>query len=399
MTTGDGQGETRATGASAAGAGAPAGAVKKSAYSRALWRPTLVDRYLLREFAGPFVVMVLGFSLILLSGTLFELADLLIVKKVAALTVLRLLLYQIPYTVLETLPVAMLFAALLAVGRLARDSELIIMRASGLSLRRFFLPLVLMALLVSIGAYYLNDTVIPRSNHEFQNVVRQIIFRDITPALEENIFFRGPDNNFFYVHKLDRGKLTMEDVMIYQVGQADTPYPVMITAKRAKYADGVWTLWDGVRRTLDKEGFVSQEGTFRKLEIMLGRDMERFFGDQKTTAEMTLDELGQNIALFARSGIDVSPFLVDYHLKIAKPFASLLFLLLGVPLSFSPNRRRPQAVAVGISVLITLSYYVITPFFRSLGVNGILPAALAAWTPSLLFLVAAAVVWLRLERM
>lgn len=379
---------------------APMGSSQNRSFrGRALWRPTLVDRYLLREFAGPFVIMVLGFSLISLSGTLFQLADLLIAKGVAASIVLRLLLYQLPWVIVQTLPVAGLFAALFSVGRLAKDSELIIVRASGLSLRRFFQPLLAFALLVSIGAYYLNDTVIPRSNHEYQNTIRQIIFKDITPAIEENVFFRGPDNNFFYVRKLDRGALTMEDVMIYQIGQTDSPYPVMITAKKAKYANGVWTLWDGVRRTLDDKGFVSQEGTFRKFEIMLGREMERFFGDQKTTDEMTRNELGQNIALFARSGIDVSPFLVDYHLKMAQPFASLLFVLLGVPLGFSPNRRRPQAVAAGISVLVTLSYYVIGPFFRSLGVNGVLPAVLAAWTPSLLFLVAAAVVWLRLERM
>ena len=92
---------------------------------------TILDRYTLREFFWPFIFCVIGFTVILLSGVLFELIDLFLVKKVSINTVSRMLIYYLPGIVVMTLPVAA-FLYSLGLGRLNQDSEMIIMCSSGL---------------------------------------------------------------------------------------------------------------------------------------------------------------------------------------------------------------------------------------------------------------------------
>src|SRR5690606_21515807 len=117
--------------------------------ARATLRPLLIDRYLLREFLGPFAGSVIGFTIILLSGLLFELTDLILVKKVPAGTVVKMLLYKLPGLATVSLPIGVLFATLMGLGRLVKDSELTALRSSGVSFRRLSIPFILMGVVVS----------------------------------------------------------------------------------------------------------------------------------------------------------------------------------------------------------------------------------------------------------
>ncbi len=353
-----------------------------------------LDRYILREFTGPFLLGVLGITLLLSSGLLFELADLFIVKKVALSVVAHLLLYRLPEVLVQTLPVAALFGGLLAIWRLNKDSELVVIRGGGISLRRVVAPLLAVAVLISVATYFTNELVVPWTNHEFESTIRRIIFREAGPEIQENIFFRGSETDYFYIRRFERDKMIMRDVMVYRVKPEGLP--VMITAPRAEYRKRRWHLRDGVMRELDREGFVTNEARFKDLEIITSRDAEPFFGEQRTTEEMSRADLRKNIELFGRSGIDVSAFLVDYHLKLALPYANLVFVLFGLSLALAVGRGR-RAMGIAVSVAATLSYYVITPFFRSLGVNGILPPLAAAWLPTLILGLAGVVLLWKME--
>lgn len=360
--------------------------------------PLLFDRYLLREFAEPFGLALGAVTILMLSDLLFALADWLLVKRVPAGTVLRLVVYRLPGLVIQAIPLAALAGALLALYRLARDAELLPLASSGLSLRRVSLPLLAVALLLSGISYAVNEGVVPRANHVAENILRRLVFQESSPAIEEGIFFRGQDNTVFYVRRFDRARLLMQDVMVFRTG--DGPYPQVVTARSARYGQGVWQLQEGVTRELDQEGFVTNEARFASLELKVDEGLARFFGEQKTTQEMTREELAANIRLFGRGGVDIRPFLVDYHLKLALPFADFFFLLLGVPMALWVLRRprRPQAVGIGAAVGLALSYYVLTPFCRSLGVNGFLPPLAAAWLPGFAFAVLGLLFYLRLER-
>lgn len=358
----------------------------------------LVDRYLLREFLGPFTLAIFTVTILMLSDLLFTLADWLIVKRVASGVVLRLVGYRLPGLLVQGMPIAALVGALLAFHRLSRDSELVIMTGSGLSLKRLAAPLLVVTFLLSSVAYVVNEAVVPQANHAAEDIIRRLVFQDVSPEIREGVFFRGQDDTVFYIRRLDRAHLLMEDVMVFKTGA--NPYPELITARVARLGKGLWHLEDGLSRELDQDGFVTSEARFGSLDLKVDEGLERFFGNQKTTQEMSRKELQDNIRLFGRSGVDVRPFLVDYHLKLAMPFANFFFVLLGVPLALWVLRRPRSAHVVGTggTVALVLTYYVVTPFCRSLGVNGLLTPVAAAWLPSVSFAVLGLFFFTRLEQ-
>ncbi len=345
----------------------------------------LLDRYLLREITGPLLLILLVIVMLMVSGVIFELSELLIAKKIPLTIIGQLFLFQFPGAIVEGLPIAVLASVLLALGRFSANNELTIVRASGISLRRCLLPAFLLALVVSLISFYLSDAVVPRANHGFQNMVRRIVLQEAKPEIEQDIFFRSGRDYFFYIGQVDATSLQLQNILVYQLNQE--VYPRIITAQSGWIKDGVWYLVDGVLRNIEPDGFTSEEVKFGELRLELEDGLERFFGNQKTTREMSRSELAANIRLFSSSGINIRSFLVDYHLKFAAPLASTAFVLFCTPLvlRFLRLPKQSRLVLSSGAVALTLTYYVLTPFCRSLGINGIIPVFWGAWLPTILF--------------
>lgn len=343
---------------------------------------TIVDRYTAREFTGPFLAAVAGFTVMLLSGLLFELTDLIVDKKMPVSTIVQMLIYKLPGVVVVSLPIAVLFATLLALGRLIKDSELIILLGTGTPFTRVIVPFFVAAALVSAGAFLLNERIVPESNHRAESLFRQSLFQDPLPTVREGVFFRGADDRFFYVGEVNRRERTMKRILIYQLG--DEAYPQMITAERGTCEERVWHLEDGIRKRLDERGFTLEDSAFAKLEYPMTEDLDTYLGNQKSTDEMTREELKRHIELFKRSGLDVKRFEVAYHMKASLPMAGLLWTLVGAPLSMR-STRSGRFYGVVISIGVAFLYFVLSSLFRSLGGSGVLPPLVAAWLTNLLY--------------
>jgi len=356
---------------------------------------TIVDRYTAREFAGPFVAAVAGFTVMLLSSLIFELTDLIVDRKMPAATVVRLLIYKIPGVVVISLPIAVLFASLLSLGRLAKDSELKVLLGTGTSFKRIIVPILTFSLLVSGISFVLNEEVVPASNHVAENLFRQALFRDPLPTVQEGVFFRGAQDRFFYVGEVDRERREMRRILVYEIG--DGAYPQMISATSGTYEDRVWHLRDGVIKTLDDEGFTVEDFGFEAMEYPMAQSLDVYLGNQKTTDEMTRAELLEHIRLFKRGGLDVKRFEVAYHMKASLPLAGFLWVMVGAPLTLR-SMRGGRVFGVVASLAVAFLYYVSASFFQSLGGNGVLPPLVAAWATNVVFLAVGLALLVRSDR-
>ena len=357
---------------------------------------SILDRYTLREFVWPFVFCVVGFTVILLSGLLFELVDYILVKKIPFGTVVKMLLYYLPSIVVMTLPIASLFSTLLALGRFNEDSELKIMRSCGLPYWRIVIPVIIAGLIISGLTYVANERIVPWANHEFQTLLRQIVYREDMPLIEENVFFLGGENRYFYINEVDKQAGRIKNILIYET--MPNQYPRLITADSGNYQDNNWFLYDGIVQELDQDGYVSYQTKFESMKIITPDSPEVYFGNQRTTDEMSRKELKQYIERFQRSGLQVLSFVTEYHLKLAMPMASFIFVLFGAPLSLYSKSSKSFGIAV--SLVVTLLYYVATPVCKSLAVNELLPPLMAAWLTNSIFAVIGIVLlikadWLR----
>src|SRR5579862_4414943 len=131
----------------------------------------ILTRYLLREMVVPFLIGQAAIVMMLTGSVLYNNANLFLQYQVPVSFVVRLALYFIPFLIHMTMPVAMAVAASLAVSRLSRDSEITVMRASGISLVRIFMPIFVTGLIVSIGDFYFGEYAVPVSMEKFNFVL------------------------------------------------------------------------------------------------------------------------------------------------------------------------------------------------------------------------------------
>jgi lipopolysaccharide export system permease protein len=347
----------------------------------------IFDRYLIREFTGPFLFCVTGFTVVLLSGLLFELTDLILVNEVAVFTVSRMLLYRIPGIAVMTLPIATLFATLLAIGRLVQDSEMTVLRGSGVSFPRLIMPILILGVLISAFTFWASEDIVPRANHEFETILRKIIFSDGVPVVQENVFFHGGDDRYFYIGEVDTKTNELQKVLVYELGNQN--FPSIISSQTGIFQDHTWVLQDGVYQELDDEGFVQLESRFNRMEIITEQEGEVYLGNQRSVDEMNRKELKEHIDRFQRGGLKVLSFVVDYHLKLALPLAPFVFALFSASLALLGKGGRSFGVV--ISLVILLVYYVAVSVSRSLGVNETLPPVVAAWLVNAIFAVSGVV--------
>ncbi|MFH1347381.1 MAG: LptF/LptG family permease, partial [Candidatus Margulisiibacteriota bacterium] len=108
-----------------------------------------------------------------------------------------------------------------------------------------------------------------------------------------------------------------------------------------------------------------------------------FYIGDRNPEEMTIAELREFTNLKAKMGVDVTDFKIQLNMKMAIPFASLVFALLGAPLGISP-RRASSSIGLGLSIIVIFLYYILTFLSMAVGELKFVSPALAAWTPNII---------------
>lgn len=343
----------------------------------------ILDRYLVREMSGPFLVGVFGFIMVLTVDLLFTMADLIINKGVPFFMVLKLLAYKLPSLLVLTFPVSTLFGTSMALGRLCQDNELIAFRTSGVTIFRIAVPILVVGALVSLVSFYTNEKIAPHANHVADNIIKQIIYKQPLPEVKENVFFKDAQNRFYHAQRVDMKTKEMENVMVYEL--TDERFPRVILAERATFSGRLWDLKQGVIHKYDEAGYLNYEATFADMKLNVSEDVLQF-SDDKNYNDMDRGELQTMINMIGKSGSNTQILKTELFMKYSIPLSCFVFALIGIPFSiFSPRSGRTWGMVMTIVFMFT--FYVFASVFRSLGRGGMLPPAVAAFTPQLSFIV------------
>ncbi|HYH03985.1 MAG TPA: LptF/LptG family permease [Bacillota bacterium] len=356
----------------------------------------IFDRYIWREFFTWFLICTLGFTILGLGKIVFDYNDLFIGYRVAPKLMCQLIIDQIPTLWMDVLPAATIFGAILGLGRLVRERELDVIRVCGASLFRTMLPTFLGIGLMCFGAYWWNDLVVPAANNRFQKEVQRLSVRQDMPLLKENIVFKGPENRFIYLQKVQQKLGQLYGILIIETKQ-NSEMPRIITAESGSIKKGVWELHQGVIHELDLKGAIVSELSYQKMELKMSNDFAAIIGEEKTPSAMRSSELLHLVHLYKQSGLNVPVFTVYYYSKFADPLISLIFILLAIPLTIQTGRN---SLWLGLvyCFLIIMAYYAMQVIGRTMGSNSVIPPWVAVWTPHVFFFLLGLVLIVGMER-
>jgi lipopolysaccharide export system permease protein len=341
--------------------------------------------YVFNEIPPPFLVGMGTFTFVLLMGKFLKLAEMVVEKGVPLVSVLRMIMYLLPSFWLFTIPMALLLAVLLAFGRLSSDSEVTAMKSCGISLYGLLPPPLTFASVACAACLAVTIWGVPWGNTSFKELLMEIAQASAGVAVKEKVFNDAFPGLVIYADTLDAKGQSMGGVIIHDERDPREPATIfakggaMLTDPKARAME--FHLSDGsIHRGTPGGGYRMIDFQDYSLRVALasGTPLYRSEGD------MTLDELIHPAPIFdAKTRRSMR---LEYHSRLALPFACYVFTLLAMPLGIQ-NRRSGKAAGFSLSIGVLLLYYIVLSALRTLGDKQLLSPFWACWSPNLIFLV------------
>ncbi len=349
--------------------------------------PTILDDYVMRDFTLYFSLIVAAFLMLLLIFTLFELLGDIMRNQVSPLTVGEYLVNVVPYFLYNTTPLSMLLAVLVTFGLLQRTNEITAIKATGVSLYRIIVPVLLAAAVVA-GILFLSDQIyLPYTNKRQDALRNRIKGKPAQTYLRpDRKWIFGQHSDIYYYQFFDPDRDVFGGVSVFQFDPHTFQITHRITADRAHWSESMskWVYEQGWERSLNGSAI----DTYRKFDAAtypeLAEAPSYFKKEIKQSSEMSYEELRRYIHDLEQSGFDVVRLRVQLHKKIAYPLITLVMAILAIPFALAPGKRSAVAgvaTAVGIGVV----YWTVSGLFEAMGNLSQLPPSVAAWSPDLFF--------------
>ena len=349
--------------------------------------PLTLYRYLAKELLVPFMLGTVIFTGVLLMGKMLRIAEMVVSKGINLSEVCLLILYLMPNFAILTLPMALLMAVLVAFSRLSADSEIIAVKASGISLYRLLPPVIAVAfaayLLTVINAAWL----MPKGNVAFKSLLYQAIQQRLSLNLKEQVFNSSIPGLLIYIDRNDEKSGQLSGVLIQDERKPDnisTIFAKQGTLEVEQESKKLHLhLTDGsIHQSSPKKSYRNLEFKEYELSIDLGNSGAAF---EKNEMDMSLAEIRAKLHAGGLSNKIATEMQLEIHRRFALPFACFIFAIFAVPLGIH-NRRSGKAAGFTLSILTLLFYYILQSFSKTLAEKALLAPAVAAWLPNGVFL-------------
>jgi LPS export ABC transporter permease LptG/LPS export ABC transporter permease LptF len=358
--------------------------------------PLILDEYVMGSFLRNFVLVLLTMVSLFLIFTFFELIGDIIRNRTPLVTVGDYLLNLVPFILYNVTPICSLVAVLITFGGLSRTSEMTAMKATGTSLYRIVAPALVVAALLSAALFVFDEAYLPAANR------RQEALLSVIKGKPAQTFLR-PDRKWmsgetggsqteptriFYYQFFDADRDVFANITVFEFHPGNFDHlSGRIFASSAHWDANAkaWIFENGWQRTFLPDGRLEDYRTFSSSTFAEIHEQPSYFKkEDRQSQEMSYTELSSYITDLRQSGFDTTRLRVALDRKIAYPLITFVMAILAVPFSLSSGKRGSltgMATAIGVAI----SYWVIGGIFENLGNVNSLPAALAAWSPDLLF--------------
>lgn len=174
-----------------------------------------VHLFILKSYLGPLLMTFFISMFILVMQFLWRYVDDLVGKGLEWHVLAELLFYASLQVVPMALPLAILLASLMTFGNLGENYELTALKSAGVSLPKIMMPLIILTILISYGAYKFSNNVLPVANLKLVSILHGVKETRLELDIKENVFYQGVDDFSIKVKKKDPSKNMLYDVMIY----------------------------------------------------------------------------------------------------------------------------------------------------------------------------------------
>lgn len=369
----------------------------------------IITRYILKEISIPFALGLAVFTLVLLIARILKLVELVVSRGVPFIEVVKVFSYILPAFLEVTVPMALLLGVLVALGRLSSDSEIVALKAAGVSLPQLTRPVALFAVVVYVLALGLSVYARPWGNRLLRNGLYEIAKQRATAGIKPKVFNDDFSGLVIYVDQIDPPGNLLHGVLISDgrdaQGKPSSPTQTMRGEKNTIMAKTgllipneseqalTLRLFDGSLHSFNRSDRSYHRTDFGTFDITL--DLNAALASvarERHPSEMSISELKA-----APSAEQMVARSVELQRRFSIPFACLAFAAVAIPLGLRPsNSVRSRGFIISLALI--LAYYVLLTLGQSLAERGVAPTAPALWLPNVLLMLLAAFLFRRTAR-
>jgi lipopolysaccharide export system permease protein len=345
----------------------------------------ILEKYIFRQFAKAFLFTSLAFVCLFILINMVEKLDEFMDKNLSLWEIAGYYLLSIPSTILIISPVSALLSSILVAGRLSFSSELPAIRSAGVSMRQLLTPFLAGGTLI-LFVNILNAWWIAPAAFTGKNTFEQHNFNKhpSEPQQNRNIHVLEPGNRIVSIGTLDLDCSTLSKVSIEEFSGARLISRTDSDTMRYEPKNREWVMQNASTRIFTGENEAFHFTAVKPVKLHLSPHSLAELNLQPD--EMNIIRHYQYLSEKKRAGFSgLERSMVKFHNKIALPFASLIIILIGVPLS-AKKKRGSLASEISITLFAGFLFLGLQKTSAILGYQGVISPMLAAWLPNILFL-------------
>jgi LPS export ABC transporter permease LptF/LPS export ABC transporter permease LptG len=344
--------------------------------------PGILDRYVALTYVRILGLAGVGMALVFYVSTFLDLSEKVFQGNGTWAMLAEFFVFATPQYLYYIVPLAVLLATLVTVAILTKNSELIVMKACGISLYRVAAPMMIGAVAAGTMLFALEQTVLGPANRRAQDI--QNTMRGRSASVLSRQWVLGRDGAIYHYNYFDPGAARFIGLSIYEFDEGMRQVTRRTFAERASAIDGdQWRIENGWIREFDAQGDPAGFTTF-EADARTFEPSSHFSTEPPDPEFMSFTQLRRYTEQLAASGFDVLRQRVALWRKLSFPFVTVVMTLIAVPFATTFGRSGAMA-GIGAGIAIAIVYWTAILFFAAMGAGGVIPPPLAAWAPNLLF--------------
>jgi len=351
-----------------------------------IWKPKLLDYYILKKFLGTFFFSLLMIIVIVVVIDISEKVEDFIEHEVT----LREIVFDyymnfIPYFASMFSSLFIFISVIFFTSKMAADTEIIAILSNGISFLRFMVPYFIGALILALFSFSLTNYIIPPAN------IKRLAFEDkyihggrSQNFNDRNVHLQIAPGVFAYMESYSMSTEVANKFSLEEFDGNRLKSKLMADFARYDSLSGKWILDNWYIRNLDGESETISSGSVLDTTLLMHPD--EFTGEKDITDVMTLGTLSKEIRkLRSRGAENVRDYLVAKNMRLAFPFSTFILTLIGVSLS-SRKTRGGIGIHVATGIVLSFTYILLMQFSKEFAISGSIGPVIATWIPNLLFL-------------
>jgi LPS export ABC transporter permease LptG len=347
----------------------------------------ILDVYIIRGWLFYFLALIVTFIGIYIIVDFFQLMGDIVHNHVAPLVVANYYFYLTPQIVYLMLPMSILVATLVNFGILTKSNQVTAIKATGTSLYRIAVPILLAAMVASAGMFVLEDYYLPQTNQHQDALRNQIKGKPAQTYLRpDRQWIFGQGERIYNYRFFDADRDVFANLSVFELDPETFELRRRIYAQQAFWEPQLrrWVLEQGWVRDLQADRVTNFTPFAVSAFDEITEEPAYFKKEVKPSAQMSAFELRHYIAELSRSGFDVVRLSVQFYGKFSFPLMAFVVALIGIPFSFTTGSKGALS-GFAISIAIAIVYFSTAKLFEAMGNLSQLPPAVAAWSPDVLF--------------